>query len=136
MANLKRGKQSFIHPDSPVITAWASVAGKKEAEGPLAHTFDIKCRDTYFGQKTWEQAEKYMQQQALKKLSEKLDLSFPITLYVARHSWASIAQTEQIPLRVISAAMGHDSETTTQIYLSSIQTAQIDEANSKIMNSL
>ena len=72
----------------------------------------------------------------LKKLSEKLDLSFPITLYVARHSWASIAQTEQIPLRVISAAMGHDSETTTQIYLSSIQTAQIDEANSKIMNSL
>ena len=72
----------------------------------------------------------------LKKLSEKLDLSFPITLYVARHSWASIAQTEQIPLRVISAAMGHDSEITTQIYLSSIQTAQIDEANSKIMNSL
>ena len=74
MANLKRGKQSFIHPDSPVITAWASVAGKKEAEGPLAHTFDIKCRDTYFGQKTWEQAEKYMQQQALKKLSEKAGL--------------------------------------------------------------
>ena len=72
----------------------------------------------------------------LKKLSDKLDLSFPITLYVARHSWASIAQTEQIPLRVISAAMGHDSEVTTQIYLASIQTAQIDEANSKIMNSL
>ena len=72
----------------------------------------------------------------LKKLSDKLDLSFPITLYVARHSWASIAQTQQIPLRVISAGMGHDSEVTTQIYLASIQTAQIDEANSKIMNSL
>ena len=35
-------------------------AGKKEVEGPLSHTFDIKCRDTYFGQKTWEQAEKQM----------------------------------------------------------------------------
>ena len=75
MANLKRGKQSFALPDSPVITAWASVAGKKEAEGPLAHTFDIKCRDTYFGQKTWEQAEKYMQQQALKKLAEKAGMA-------------------------------------------------------------
>lgn len=75
MANLKRGKQSFALPDSPVITAWASVAGKKEAEGPLAHTFDIKCRDTYFGQKTWEQAEKYMQQQALKKLAEKAGIA-------------------------------------------------------------
>lgn len=71
MANLKRGRQSFALPDPPVITHWASVAGKKEVEGPLAHTFDIKCRDTYFGQKTWEQAEKYMQQQALRKLAEK-----------------------------------------------------------------
>lgn len=75
MANLKRGKQSFALPDSPVITTWASVVGKKEAEGPLSHTFDIKCRDTYFGQKTWEQAEKYMQQQALKKLAEKAGIA-------------------------------------------------------------
>ncbi len=74
MANWKRGKQSFVLPQPPVITAWASVAGKREAEGPLAHTFDIKCRDTYFGQKTWEQAEKKMQQLALKKLLEKAGL--------------------------------------------------------------
>ncbi|MBQ3192105.1 MAG: stage V sporulation protein AD [Oscillospiraceae bacterium] len=66
-----RGRQSFIPEIPPVITAWASVAGKKESEGPLAHTFDIKCRDAYFGQKTWELAEKHMQQLALKKLSEK-----------------------------------------------------------------
>lgn len=71
MQSQKRGRQSFVLPNPPVISAWASVAGKKEAEGPLAHTFDFKCRDTYFGQKTWEQAEKYMQQQALKKLAEK-----------------------------------------------------------------
>lgn len=76
MENRKAGRQSFILEQPPVITAWASVAGKKEAEGPLAHTFDIKCRDTYFGQKTWEQAEKHMQQLALKKLSEKSGLSF------------------------------------------------------------
>ena len=60
MANQKRGRQSFILPDPPVITHWASVAGKKESEGPLAHTFDIKSQDTYFGQKTWEQGEKQM----------------------------------------------------------------------------
>ena len=71
MASHKRGRQSFALPESPVITAWASVAGKKEAEGPLAHTFDLKCRDTYFGQDTWEQAENHMQKQALKKLAEK-----------------------------------------------------------------
>jgi len=71
LADLKRGRQSFLLKDPPVINAWASVAGKKEAEGPLSHTFDIKCRDTYFGQASWEQAEKHMQQMALRKLVEK-----------------------------------------------------------------
>lgn len=72
----------------------------------------------------------------LKKLSIKIGLPFPLTLYVARHSWASIAQSNHIPTSVISVAMGHDSEATTQIYLASIQTAQIDEANSMIIDSL
>ena len=75
MANHKRGRQSLALSDPPVITHWASVAGKREAEGPLANTFDLKCRDTYFGQKTWEQAEKHMQQQALRKLLQKAELT-------------------------------------------------------------
>lgn len=74
MASHKRGRQSFVLESPPVITAWASVAGKKEIEGPLSHTFDVKCRDTYFGQSTWEQAEKQMQQLALRKLAEKADI--------------------------------------------------------------
>lgn len=74
MAKYKRGRQSFVLEDPPVITAWASVAGKKELEGPLSHTFDTKCRDAYFGQNTWEQAEKHMQQLALKKLASKAKL--------------------------------------------------------------
>ncbi len=75
MASHKRGRQSFLLKEPPVITAWASVAGKKEVEGPLSHTFDVKCRDTYFGQDTWEQAEKHMQQLALRKLTEKAGIA-------------------------------------------------------------
>ena len=71
MENFKRGRQSFALPEPPAITHWASVAGKKESEGPLAHTFDIKSQDAYFGQKTWEQGEKQMQKLALGKLAEK-----------------------------------------------------------------
>lgn len=67
----KRGKQSFHLPNQPVITAWASVAGKKESEGPLAKYYDMTCQDTYFGQKTWEQAEKRLQQLALEQLAKK-----------------------------------------------------------------
>ena len=71
MAVHKRGKQSFVLENPPIITTWASIAGKKEVEGPLSHTFDVKCRDTYFGQKTWELAEKRMQQLAIEKLAFK-----------------------------------------------------------------
>ena len=74
MAVNKRGKQSFVLPQLPVIQHWVSVAGKKESEGPLAHTFDFISQDTYFGQKTWEQAEKHMQQLALDLLAQKASM--------------------------------------------------------------
>ena len=75
MGNQKCGKHSFILDKPPVITTWASVAGKKESEGPLSSTFDITKKDSYFGEKTWEQAEKKMQQLALYKLLDKAHLS-------------------------------------------------------------
>lgn len=55
----------------------------------------------------------------LKDLSSLLKLQRPLTMYVARHSWASAAKAKNIPLSVISKGMGHDSEVTTQIYLAS-----------------
>ncbi len=75
MAQNKRGKQSFVLPEPPVIVNWASVAGKKESEGPLKNTFYLTSKDTYFGQKTWEQAEKQMQKMAMDKLIEKAGLT-------------------------------------------------------------
>lgn len=71
MRNQKLGKHSFCLQSPPVIKAWASVTGKKEALGPLGTTFDVTCEDSYYGQKTWEQAEKRMQQLALQTLAKK-----------------------------------------------------------------
>ena len=72
----------------------------------------------------------------LKKIGEAIGLSIPLTMYVARHSWASAASQSNIPLHVISQCLGHDSEHTTQIYLSSIDVNQMDEANDKIIRKL
>lgn len=71
MTNLSIGKQSFKLADQPVLLGWTSVAGKKESEGPLAKYFDYVSNDTYFGEKSWEKAEKKMQQIALNNLSKK-----------------------------------------------------------------
>ncbi|MDE5822065.1 MAG: site-specific integrase [Paramuribaculum sp.] len=72
----------------------------------------------------------------LKQIARTLNISIPLTMYVARHSWASAAKAKGIPLSVISEGMGHDSEATTQIYLASLDTSVVDKANSLILKSL
>lgn len=72
----------------------------------------------------------------LKKIGEQLKLSMPLTSYVARHAWASIAKSKNISVSIISEAMGHDSENTTRIYLASLDMSVMDKANSLILKSL
>ncbi len=72
----------------------------------------------------------------LKKIAGMVGADIPLTLYCARHSWASAARTKGIPVSVISEGMGHDSESTTQIYLASIDTSVVDRANALILRSI
>ena len=59
-----------------------------------------------------------------------------LTMYVARHSWASACKASNIPISVISEGMGHDSEETTRIYLAQLDTSVVDKANRKIINQI
>lgn len=73
---------------------------------------------------------------ALKEIARMISLPMPLTMYCARHGWASIAKSKNIPLSVISEGMGHDSEETTRIYLASLDSYVIDQANSLILKGL
>ncbi len=72
----------------------------------------------------------------LKRLSEILGLAVPLTFYVARHTWATMARNRHIPVSVISAGMGHSSEKITEIYLASVQDSVVDDVNRLIINDL
>lgn len=72
----------------------------------------------------------------LKKIASMVGVKMPLTLYVARHSWASVAKEKGIPICVISEGMGHNSEATTQIYLAELDTSVVDKANAIILKSL
>lgn len=69
----------------------------------------------------------------LKKIGQMVGLNIPLTTYVARHTWASIALHMNIPIATISEGMGHNSYKTTQIYLESIGMATVNEANERII---
>lgn len=72
----------------------------------------------------------------LKCIAIMVGLNIPLTMYVARHSWASVAKCMGVPINVISEGMGHESESTTQIYLSSLEADIVDRANSLILDSI
>ena len=67
-------KNTIIFENRPEIISFASVAGKKESEGPLGKFFDITSDDDTFGGKCWEEAESRMQMAAFNKALEKAKL--------------------------------------------------------------
>ncbi len=69
-------------------------------------------------------------------LSDMIGSGCKLSSYTARHSWATAARKHDVPISVISAGMGHSSETTTQIYLKSIEDDVVDRANAEIINKL
>lgn len=74
MESTHRGKQSILFAAPPSVLAYASVAGKKESQGPLRETFDLTSEDTTFGEKSWEKAETRMQKTALELALQKAGL--------------------------------------------------------------
>ena len=72
----------------------------------------------------------------LKDIARLAGLPVPLSMYYTRHSWATIARGKDVPLAVISEALGHDSELTTQIYLDSIKSSEVDKANRMILEGL
>ena len=69
----------------------------------------------------------------LHKVGDMAKIPFPLTMYVARHTWASMAQTKNVPLAVISKGLGHDNLLTTQVYLSGIENCVVDRYNRNLI---
>lgn len=77
-----------------------------------------------------------MQNNRLKKIATLCGLDKNLSTHVARHTWATIAKGEHLPLAVISEGLGHTSEKTTAIYLASFDRSILDRANEKVARAI
>ncbi len=59
------GKRTLEFTNQPSVKSYASVAGKKESEGPLGGLFDKIITDSYDGLDTYEDAESQLQTEAM-----------------------------------------------------------------------
>ena len=65
--------------------------------------------------------------QRLKTLAENCGIESHLTSYVSRHSFATQAVLQNVPLQAVSQMLGHSSLTTTQIYLKSLPNNIMDD---------
>ncbi len=59
------GNQTVAINSNVSLVAGATIAGKKEGEGPLKKYFDVILEDAEWGEKTWEKTESKMQKEAV-----------------------------------------------------------------------
>lgn len=126
----KTGQQLFIRWEKPM----QEIVDKYDTSG-TPYLLPI-IRDTEADERKNYRKEAHRVNRALRKIGQMLGLTSSLTSYVARHSWASIAKSKQVPIATISEAMGHDSEHTTRIYLASLDTTGVDQANRLILQLL
>lgn len=69
----------------------------------------------------------------LKQLAKKTKIQVPLTSYVPRHTWASMAYRENVPLHIISQALGHSTPRTTLIYIKELDNGILAKANRKVI---
>jgi len=69
----------------------------------------------------------------LKNIGSQAGIKEKLTTYVARHTYATIMKKSGISTSIISEALGHESEKTTQIYLDSFENNVIDEASKSVL---
>lgn len=81
-------------------------------------------------------AKQFKINKGLKTVAKLIGSDIPLSMYYSRHSWASLAKLKGVPIGVISEGLGHDNELTTQIYLASLDTSAVDNANDLIINSI
>lgn len=73
---------------------------------------------------------------SLRVLTRRAGLARPLTSYVPRHSWASLAYSHNVPLPVISQALGHRNSNTTLFYIRSIDDCRLADANRRLLGLL
>jgi integrase len=71
----------------------------------------------------------------LKEVAAMVGISVRVSSYYARHSWATIASSLNVQRDVIAHALGHGTNTVTDIYID-FEMDKVDEANRKVVDAI
>ncbi|MEO1559038.1 MAG: site-specific integrase [Cyanobacteria bacterium J06632_19] len=87
--------------------------------------FELQYKDVLWARKRYNKG--------LKEIAVKCNIEQRLTSYVSRHSFATQAMLKDVPLQAISAMLGHNRLSTTQVYLKSLPSEILDDYNKKLL---
>lgn len=104
-------------------------------EGKGKEDFILNVVKSSDPQKQWENARYELGRvnKSLKEIGVACGIEAPLTSYVARHSYATVAKYKGVPTAVISEALGHKTEDVTQVYLDSFDKEVLDKYHTMII---
>ncbi len=85
---------------------------------------DLQYKDVLWARKNYNKG--------LKKIGKLCKIEQNLTSYVSRHSFATNAMLQDVPLQAISEMLGHSKLNTTQIYLKSLPSNVLDDYNERL----
>jgi integrase len=126
----KTGQLHSIKITEPLETLLGRYLIKNAGSGTLLGVVKGRTEEARYTQAR-DELRRY--NRSLKQLGEMVGLSAPITSYTARHSYATIAKSKNVPVAVISEALGHETIEMTQTYLAEFETDVLDRYNEVII---
>lgn len=125
----KTSKPYDINITSPlmaILSFYLKTKRKSDFIFPIVKrdTFELQYKDVLWARKRYNKG--------LKEIAKKCDIEQRLTSYVSRHSFATQAMLQDVPLQAISAMLGHNRLSTTQIYLKSLPNEILDGYNKKL----
>ncbi len=140
--NLQRGQLSYLRckTGQPLTVqllpcAQAILCKYRDPAGMSDHLFPLLyCAGS--GQTVKYRTALRQYNRRLRQISDRMKLDTPLSSYVARHTWASIAKWNGVKETVISEAMGHRNTETTAIYLASLDSTTVGAANQTVVKRL
>jgi integrase/recombinase XerD len=129
----KRKKTGRLHsiPISPPLQALIDKYGREKAKNDYILSV-IKSNDSN-KQAVEVRDELRRYNRSLKEIGKLCEIEIPLTSYVARHTYATIAKYKGVPTAIISEALGHASEEVTQVYLDSFDSKVLDNYHQLII---
>lgn len=89
-------------------------------------TFELQYKDVLWARKRYNKG--------LKQIAIKCKINQRLSSYVSRHSFATQAMLQDVPLQAISAMLGHNRLSTTQIYLKTLPNEILDNYNRNLVD--